>query len=222
MSGVLKKYLPMVIGVIIAFLGVGVGIYFSNSNVNSVNSIIQPAGRSVSFYDYEALKAKLIKVELEKRLLFLHDAERGTYTTPKYPNRFYYTTISGSDVSSQDIGIIKYYDLSVDKKENIDMENFDFVNASDSIYKKTIPHYNEFRIVGFFGDNKLVFFETSNDDSPGPCGNDWLRTNLQYIDIDNAVSTKVESISSAKEAFILPSALKQQYQNEGNDCYNKL
>jgi hypothetical protein len=89
----------------------------------------------------------------------------GGYSTPFFKKRMYYSsTISGQ-------ARIGYYD-ELDPKNKL--------NAW--IYEQNLSANNEIRIVGF-QDTQLAFFVTSKDYTPAVCASEWLRTDLQYIDI---------------------------------------
>jgi hypothetical protein len=191
------------------YLGMQYESVTKNYSIVPQPSVKPPANSSlVENLNYELLKSKFEKAILE------FWGVRQVFETPLYKNRFYY-------ISSDSTGsTISYYDTSLDKGFNLEAGTFDIVQASVRMYHSNFgiitpmvqPPY-EFRGTGFDG-NKFVFYKVSTDDSPGPCSDDWLRDNLQYIDVSNPVVIV--------ESYILPSDRKAQKEIDFKNCQNSL
>lgn len=118
---------------------------------------------------------------------------RDAYADPVHPSQYYYVSTDGSG------GNVWMYDMDKDPSDH-EHGDFNIPAGNTNLLNIPLEQYKELRSVGIT-DNKFVFFETYNDSSPGPCSTDWLRDNLQYIDLGNPRPTaKPFSISSAMKA----------------------
>jgi len=125
---------------------------------------------------------------------------------PKNPYIFYYITEDSTGFSIGKFDASKDKNYLQDKNPNIPQYN-------EFVYNEKLSKGNEFRGVGF-DEDKFVFTETSEENSPGPCFSPWLYNKLSYIDIN---SSKIE-----KRPYTVSAQKLQQVNNEAAYCQKNL
>ncbi len=140
----------------------------------------------VSQDEYLGLRQALIKRTVDFNLITRPYQHGLSLVSPQMSNKFFYTD---SDTQGLRIG---YYDFDADKGADLqEPTTLRILPNTTWVYDKKVFQDNgrdEFRMIGFDGD-KLVFYQTSSDDSPGPCYDAWLRTGILYISITDSKAT---------------------------------
>lgn len=184
--------------------------FYIGTQYEQVVSITSSVSNAVPAED-SSLKQKLIKLSVDFNLLSIWNIRPGTFVHPQMPNRFYYASADSTGLR------IGYYDFAADTAADAtNLNSFNISQHTNWVYTKNMfqtgPSDRELRIVGFDG-NKLVFYETSSDDTPGPCASPWLRTGaIQYLYVD------IANDSSEARPYVMPNKQRQAYQAEEDKC----
>ena len=148
-------------------------------------------------------------LEARVRLALLNSLNtKEVFRNPLNKNQFVFVTKNvGGGINNTYVGV---YDFTKDKdyKKNNDV-NLSASNTYSYIYNEKFSEQEVMYAVGMDG-SKLILWETSTDNSPGPCFNTLLEKNLTSIDI-----TAVKPI---RKQYVVPPAKITEAQKEVAAC----
>lgn len=152
----------------------------------------------------------LTKAE-QLKLKFSYDIYRSrqvndVFQNPHDPNIFVYITSDSGTQTISKFDTTKDQNYLHDQTPNIAAYN-------QPLLDEKIAAGYEFQGVGFDG-SKFVFATIGIDYSPGPCFSPWQLSNLSYIDLSAA--------STTKEAYTVSDQIKQDVETEIVKCQNDL
>ena len=215
-----SSVVPLIVAVVLTAVVIGGGIYWwffqEQATLNSEIINLQNQNSWLSSQlltqtdNTEKLNNELIEIKVSGALSFLGIAD--ILRDPQDKNKFYYirpNAHSGSELKNPS-GVSEIVVYNSSKDNNYQQNgNVDITMGSSVLLSEKVGNFQEFRIVGII-DNKLVFVQTSNDNSPGPCSSLWLFSDLNYID--------VSVFSSTKQSYVLSDDIKNSEMQKGQQC----
>lgn len=147
-------------------------------------------------------------VETKFKLFILHFWQvENVIKNPANDSQFFFATTDSSG------GNIWMYDVSKDKTFQ-KTGSFDFT-GNTLLFNRPLKKFDILEVAGVV-DNKLVFFQTSNDDSPGPCFSNWFRSKLEYIDLGITYQNVVA------KPYIVPAEIIKSENQKADECQKTL